>query len=64
MKKEVMNRGLACPNEKNIGEKHREKLTKHKQLAFEMREKRPECRVEIVPIVIGCLGGGMKQVEC
>ena len=32
---------MACPNEKNIGE-----------------------RVEIVPIVIGCLGGGMKQVEC
>ena len=28
-----------------------------------MREKRPEYRVQIVPIVIGCLGGGMKQVE-
>ena len=44
--------------------KHYEKLTKYQQLAFEMREKRPEYRVEIVPIVIGCLGGGMKQVEC
>ena len=55
---------MAYPNEKNIGEKHREKLTKYQQLAFEMREKRPEFRVEIVPIVIGCLGGGMKQVEC
>ena len=55
---------MACPNEKNIGEKHREKLSKYQQLAFEMREKRPEYRVEIVPIVIGCLGGGMKQVEC
>ena len=54
----------ACPNEKNIGEKHREKLSKYQQLAFEMREKRPEYRVEMVPIVIGCLGGGMKQVEC
>ena len=29
-----------------------------------MREKSPEYRVEIVPIVIGCLRGGMKQVEC
>ena len=29
-----------------------------------MREKRPEYRVEIIRIVIGCLGGGMKQVEC
>ena len=55
---------MACPNEKNIGEKHREKLTKYQQLAFEIREKRPEYRVEILPIVIGCLGGGMKQVEC
>ena len=55
---------MACPDEKNISEKHREKLTKDQQLAFEMREKRPEYRVEIVPIVIGCLGGGMKQVEC
>ena len=57
---------MACPNEKNIGEKHCEKLTKYQQLAFEMREKRPEYRVEIVSIVIGCflLGGGMKPVEC
>ena len=55
---------MACPNEKNIGEKHREKLTKYQQLAFVMREKRPEYRVEIVPIVIGCWGEGMKQVEC
>ena len=53
-----------CPDEKNTGEKHHEKLTKYQQLAFEMREKRPEYRVEIVPIVTGCLGGGMKQVEC
>ena len=54
---------MACPNEKNIGEKHREKLNKYQQLAFEIREKRQGYRVEIVPIVIGCLGGGMKQVE-
>ena len=33
---------MACPNEKNICDKHREKLTKYQQLAFEMREKRPE----------------------
>ena len=55
---------MARPNEKNIGEKHREKLTKYQQFAFEIQEKRPEDRVEMVPIVIGCLGGGMKQVEC
>ena len=54
---------MACPNEMYIGEKHHEKLTKYQQLAFEIREERPEYRVEIVPIVIGCLGGGMKLVE-
>ena len=27
---------MACPYEKNIGEKHYEKLTKYQQLAFEM----------------------------
>ena len=54
---------MACPKENNIGEKHREKLNEYQQLAFEIREKRPKYRVEIVPIVIGCLGGGMKQVE-
>ena len=54
---------MACLDEKNIGEKRREKLTKYQQLAFDMEEKRPEYRVEIVPIVTGCLGGGMKQVE-
>ena len=55
---------MACPNEKNICEKYHEKLSKYQQLALEMREKRPEYRVEIVPIVIDCLGGGMEQVEC
>ena len=51
---------MTCPNEKNIGKKHREKLTIYQQLAFEMREKRPEYRVEIVPIETGCLRGGVK----
>ena len=27
---------MACPNEKNVSEKHREKLTKYQQLAFEI----------------------------
>ena len=36
---------------------------KYQQLAFEVRERRQGYRVEILPIVIGCLGGGMKQVQ-
>lgn len=39
-----------------------EKLTKYRQLAFEMRERRPGYKILIIPIVIGALGGGMKQV--
>ena len=54
---------MACPNEKNIEEKRREKLQKYQQLAFEVRERRPGYQVEIIPIVIGCLGGGMREAE-
>ena len=54
---------MACPMEKNIEEKRKEKLEKYQQLAFEIRERRPGFRVEIVPVIIGCLGGGMTDLE-
>ena len=60
--KKILLIDMACPNENNIAEKRREKLTKYQQLAFEIRERRPGFEVTIVPIVIGCLGGGMKAV--
>ena len=44
---------MACPMEKNIGEKYVEKLRKCQQLAFETRKKRSGFRVEIVPLMIG-----------
>ena len=47
----------------NIAEKRREKLQKYQQLAFEIRERRVGFMVEIVPLVIGCLGGGMEKLE-
>ena len=50
-------------NEKNIDEKHYEKLIKHQQLALVVREKRPEYRVAIAPPVISVLERGMKEVE-
>ena len=49
---------MACPMEQNIEEKRREKLTKYQQIAYEIRERRRGYRVRIVPLVIGCLGGG------
>ncbi len=54
---------MACPSDSNIENKLREKRYKYQQLAFEIREKRPGYRVEIMPFVIGCLGGGMKKLE-
>ena len=53
---------MACSYESNIHEKRIEKLRKHQQLAFEMRERREQCRVTVVPLVIACLGSGIKQL--
>ena len=53
---------IACPYESNIHEKRIEKLRKYLQLAFELRERREQYRVTVVPLVIGCLGGGIKQL--
>lgn len=52
---------MACPSEYNVEEKHQEKLQKYQQLAFEIRERRPGYEVKILPVVIGCLGGGMER---
>ena len=54
---------MACPNEKNITSKYNEKLQKYQQLAFEIRERRPGFWVYILPVVIGCLGGGMERCK-
>ena len=37
------------------------KLTRYRQLAFEMRERRPAYTVTIVPIIVKALGGVMKK---
>ena len=54
---------LACPSEYNVNEKNREKLTKYQQLAYEIRERRPVYKVEIIPLVIGCVGGGAERLK-
>ena len=52
---------MACPMESNLEKKRNEKLIKYRQIAFEIREKRKDCYVEIVPLIIGCCGGGFKN---
>ena len=37
----------------------RRKKQKYQQLTFEVREIRPGHRVKVIPIVIGCMGGGV-----
>ena len=44
---------MACPHKKNIDETYKGKL----------RKRRPDIRLKIVPIVIGCMIGGMKKVK-
>ena len=53
---------MACPQE-NITEKERlEKRTNFRQLAFEIRERRPGFKVKVVPLVISIFGGGLKEL--
>ena len=52
---------MACPQQRNVETKQLKKLTKYRHLAFEMQERRPGYEILIIPIVIGALGGGMKQ---
>ena len=60
-KKRIWICGMACPQQRNFETKRAEKLTKHRQLAFEMRERRPGYMVTVIPAVIGALDGGIKK---
>ena len=53
---------MACPLENNIEAKVKEKLDKYQQLVFETRENRVGYRVDVVPLVLGCLGGGIGKL--
>ena len=53
---------MACPQENNIEAKVKEKLDKYQQLAFETRENRVGYRVEVVPLIVGFLGGGIGKL--
>ena len=52
---------MARPQEKNIVTKRDEKRTKYRQLAFELRERRAEYMIYVIPVVIGALGGSIKE---
>ena len=49
------------PQKNNIVTKRDEKRTKYRQLAFNLRERRVEYKTYVIPVVIGVLGGGIKE---
>ena len=54
---------MACPQQNNIEMNRNEKQTKYRQLAFELRERRAGYKIKVTPIVIGALGGGVKETK-
>ena len=54
---------MACPNKANKTEKQAEKIQKYQQLPYELLERHPRFMVKVVPIVIGCSGDGIKQLD-
>ena len=55
---------MACPQLANIAAKRNEKMTSTTCIAnlHLKRERRPGYDITIVPVVIGALGGGIKEV--
>ena len=53
---------MACSQQGNIEAKRFKKLTKYRQLAYESRERQPEYEIIVEPLVIGALGGGIRQI--
>ena len=52
---------MVCPQENNIVIKRDKKRRNYRQLAFELRERRAEYKIYVMPVVIGALGGGIKE---
>ena len=62
-KKEIYVIDMACPGEGNKIAKRNEKIQKYQQLCFELRERRKGYKVKVIPTVIGCCGGGIKELK-
>ena len=62
VKKTIWICDMACPQQRNIEVKRIEKLTKYRQLAYESRKRQPEYEIMVIPLVIGALGAGIRQI--
>ena len=61
-KKKIWICDMACPQQRNIQAKRLDKLTKYRQLAYKTRERRLGYEIMVVLLIIGALGGGVKQI--
>ena len=53
---------MTCPQQQNIETKRLERLTKYRQLVYKSWERHPEYEIMVTPLVIGALGGGIRQI--
>ena len=54
---------MVCPNENTKIDKRDEKLAKYNRLCFELRERPEGYTVKVIPTIIGCIGGGTKELK-
>ena len=54
---------MACSTECNEIAKRDEKIAKYNRLCFELRERREGYTVNVIPTIIGCLKGRMKELK-
>ena len=54
---------MICPIESNKDTKRMNKITRYRQLCFELRERRDGFTVNVIPTIIRCLGGGIKELK-
>ena len=52
---------MACPNKYDKIAKRDQKIAKYNRLCFELRERQEGYMAKVIPTIIGCLGGGMKE---
>ena len=55
---------MACPIESNKDTKGmNKKITRYRQLCVELRERIEGFTVNVIPRIIGCLGGGIEELK-
>ena len=62
-KKTILLIDMAYPNENNKMAKQDEKTGQYNRLCFGLQERWESYKVKVVPTIIGCFGGGMKELK-